>query len=229
MPFLRCTGKLLADINAEPQAEASPSPLGDWYGHLFSMDRRKCLMFINEPTLFVCPVLDVGKAIYRDIVPLFRTVLAWALRITRFSEDDVAWIVGLHEDMAIGPTVNRSTVASLNNRISNAKTIFHWQGGFDYCYTSSLAVSLNQTPMKPIGYSNGLEEMQALVDRCLNRPARKKISPVPEPEIPCPFCGKPLRSAQAQQCFDCGADWHGKPIAEPAKEQPNRGKEEADS
>jgi hypothetical protein len=29
MPFLRCTSKLLADIDAEPLAEASPSPLGD--------------------------------------------------------------------------------------------------------------------------------------------------------------------------------------------------------
>jgi hypothetical protein len=25
---------------------------------------------------------------------------------------------------------------------------------------------------------------------------------------PCPHCGKPLRSNQAKQCFDCGADWH---------------------
>lgn len=25
---------------------------------------------------------------------------------------------------------------------------------------------------------------------------------------PCPQCGKPLRSNQAKQCFECGADWH---------------------
>ena len=98
----------------------------------------------------------------------------------------MAWIVGLHEDLAIGPTVNRSTVASLNNRIANAKTIFQWQGGFGYCEIASLAVPLNQTPMKPIGYSNGLEQMQTLVDKCLNRPARKKIRPAPEPDITLP-------------------------------------------
>jgi hypothetical protein len=32
--------------------------------------------------------------------------------------------------------------------------------------------------------------------------ARKRIGP------PCPKCGAPLRSAQAKQCFTCGADWH---------------------
>jgi hypothetical protein len=26
--------------------------------------------------------------------------------------------------------------------------------------------------------------------------------------MPCPQCGKPLRSNQARQCFSCGADWH---------------------
>ena len=212
MPFLRCTSKLLADIDDLPSKESRVSPLGDWYGHLFTVDRRKCLMFINEPTLFVCPIFDVVKADYREIAPFFRKVLAWALRETHFPEDDVAWIVGLHEDLVVGPTVNRSTVASLNNRIANAKATFQWQGGFGCCEIAGLAVLLNQMPMKPIGYSNGLEQMQSLVDKCLNRPAREKIKSAPPPPLqPCPFCRKPLRNYTAQQCFCCGADWHGNP------------------
>lgn len=33
----------------------------------------------------------------------------------------------------------------------------------------------------------------------------------PEPQYvgpPCPHCGEPLRTAKAQQCLSCGADWH---------------------
>jgi hypothetical protein len=30
----------------------------------------------------------------------------------------------------------------------------------------------------------------------------------------CPQCGMPLRAAQAQQCFHCGLDWHGRPRPE---------------
>jgi hypothetical protein len=25
---------------------------------------------------------------------------------------------------------------------------------------------------------------------------------------PCPHCGKPLRTDMANQCFECGTDWH---------------------
>jgi len=30
----------------------------------------------------------------------------------------------------------------------------------------------------------------------------------PPPEVPCPQCGKALRTATAKQCFECGANWH---------------------
>ncbi len=30
---------------------------------------------------------------------------------------------------------------------------------------------------------------------------------------PCPYCGEPLRTALAQQCFACGQDWHAKPAS----------------
>ena len=34
----------------------------------------------------------------------------------------------------------------------------------------------------------------------------------PRPDVPgppCPKCGELLRTSKAQQCFECGADWHG--------------------
>ncbi len=32
---------------------------------------------------------------------------------------------------------------------------------------------------------------------------------------PCPYCGRPLRTAKAQQCLECGADWHGRSPTSP--------------
>ena len=30
----------------------------------------------------------------------------------------------------------------------------------------------------------------------------------PQPSVPCPYCGKPLRTALAKQCRHCLMDWH---------------------
>ncbi|MGD0900082.1 MAG: hypothetical protein ABR915_19785 [Thermoguttaceae bacterium] len=98
-----------------------PSPLGDWYGHLFTIERRKCILFINEPTLLVCLACGVVKADYRQIVPFFIKVLTWMLRNEMFSEDESGLILGLHKDLTVGRTLNRSTVGALNNRVANTK------------------------------------------------------------------------------------------------------------
>lgn len=39
------------------------------------------------------------------------------------------------------------------------------------------------------------------------------IAAVNYSRTPCPYCGEPLRSPLAQQCFTCGADWHPKTSA----------------
>lgn len=54
--------------------------------------------------------------------------------------------------------------------------------------------------------------------RTLNPPAvvaayeaslRQANAPKANKGPPCPKCGQPLRTAKAQQCFSCGAKWHG--------------------
>ena len=61
----------------------------------------------------------------------------------------------------------RSALGSLNNRIADAKCLISCKGGLDHCNVRALAHLLNGTPMKPIGYSNGLEQMRRLVDKAL--------------------------------------------------------------
>ena len=170
MPVLRCTSKLLADIDDPPAADSvtpAPTPFGDWYGHLFSVERRKCVLFLNEPTLFVCPVFGVSKAEYRRIVPFFIDALNWTLSMTMPPDDKKAWVMDQHKYLTIGRTVNRSAVGSLNNRVADAKQMILWQGGFGICDLYDVTYNLNLTPMKPIGYSNGFEQMARLVTEAM--------------------------------------------------------------
>ena len=48
----------------------------------------------------------------------------------------------------------------------------------------------------------GLADAKTWVDRTLVKDKRRPA------DKPCPYCGKPLRTDLARQCFECGADWH---------------------
>jgi hypothetical protein len=49
-----------------------------------------------------------------------------------------------------------------------------------------------------------LREALIWVDRALEA---GEFGPQPTRK-PCPYCGQPLRTEKAKQCFNCGSDWH---------------------
>ena len=167
MAALCLISKLLSDIDDSPSsvtaAMLSPWGWGDWYGHIFTIKRHKCILFINEPTLFVSLSCWVVTSQYRCIVPFFLESLTLTLRNHLFDPDEINYILGLHEDLTVGKALKRSMISSLNNRIANAKSMIEWRGGYNNCDWRAINILLNQTPMKPIGYSNGLEQMRALL------------------------------------------------------------------
>ena len=155
MPIIRCTTKLLAEIDdlVNPRPPA-PSPFGDWYGHIFSLDRRKCIIFINEPTHFVCFAACVSKTQYHNITQFFIELLKSALQTTSFTAKEIECILGFHADLRIGKTINRSTMGSLNNRVTDTKCMAEYYGGLKACTEETIITALNKTPMKAIEYKS---------------------------------------------------------------------------
>jgi hypothetical protein len=167
MPVLRCTAKLLAELDdSVSPTPPDPSPFGDWYGHLFSIHRRKCLLFINEPTLFVCFTSGIAKAQYRQIFPFFIEALKSSLQVMQFTTAETKCILGCHNELTIGKTINRSTMGSLNNRVTDAKCLMEYH---EDCSDEFITDALNHTPMKPIGYMKGLEKMKTLVTELMKK------------------------------------------------------------
>ena len=105
------------------------------------------------------------KSDYRQIVPFFLSVLVQGLRTMGFSKAEIDWILGQNNEMTVGRATDRSTLGSLNNRIADTKAILSCDSGLSISDIGRLTKMLNETPMKPIGYSNGLEQMRGLVDR----------------------------------------------------------------
>ncbi len=81
--ILHCSKKLaakLADVSSTPLAEASP--LGSWHGHLYTLDRRQCVMFCHDATRYVLFLPGLRREHFADLgnsgfLPLYLATLAF--------------------------------------------------------------------------------------------------------------------------------------------------------
>ena len=51
--IIHCSGKLAANLSGVSKTPLEEtSPLGSWHGHLFTLDRRKCVMFCHDESRY---------------------------------------------------------------------------------------------------------------------------------------------------------------------------------
>ncbi|MBI1397817.1 MAG: hypothetical protein GC151_17735 [Betaproteobacteria bacterium] len=72
--ILHCSRKLAAKLTGvSPTPLEETSPLGSWHGHLFTMDRRQCVMFCHDATRFTLFLPGLRKEQFADLGgPWFR-------------------------------------------------------------------------------------------------------------------------------------------------------------
>lgn len=73
--IIHCSQKLaakLADVSSAPLEETSP--LGSWHGHLFTLDRRQCVMFVHDATRYALFLPSLRKAQFAELGEWFRSL-----------------------------------------------------------------------------------------------------------------------------------------------------------
>lgn len=112
--ILHCSHKLatkLSDVSPAPLEETSP--LSSWHGHLFTLDRRQCVMFCHDTTRYVLFLPALRKADFAELGskwfrPLFLATLAVAgCPDTQIKKVELA-LGPLRFDMATGRSVQGS-------------------------------------------------------------------------------------------------------------------------
>lgn len=80
--ILHCSQKLAAKLpSVSPTPLDEASPLGSWHGHLFTLDRRQCVMFCHDATRYVLFLPGLRKADFAELGgkwfrPLYLATLA---------------------------------------------------------------------------------------------------------------------------------------------------------
>ena len=116
MRIIHCTQKLLKEMENPPLVDihADTAGLGNWYANIIRIDRKKCLLFTNEKTLYSFLIPNVRKANLRNIVEEFLVNLSFNLQAEGFGLDVVSKIMQGYQDIGFAKTASKKILGSMN-------------------------------------------------------------------------------------------------------------------
>lgn len=101
MATLRCTAKLLKELGVAPsKVDESGGCLSSWHANLLRIDRRKCVLFTNDSTLYAVFVPGLRKRQFQEIADVFVQSVFRSLRLAEFTQAQIEIV--LHADRTAG-------------------------------------------------------------------------------------------------------------------------------
>lgn len=160
MATIRCTKKLLNELSVRSIDETeSSNSIDSWHANLLWIDRRKCVLFTNDKTLFSFLVTGLKKPEFQQFEEVFRLNLFKNLTKENLPQSLTENFLNLHRQIMFGKTNNRSVLGSMNDLAYQLKSDIYYNGGLSKADMASVNHELNRVPMKAIKYGVGIEEL----------------------------------------------------------------------
>ena len=121
--------------------------LGQWHANLIHINRRKCVLFVNDRTLFHFIVPDSSRAEIRDLSGMFSHTLSCVVASEGFSKEVVNRIVNEYEKIRIGKSADRSVLGIANDLAFHYKYMILNAGGVHSPEVPQIIRELNRMPM----------------------------------------------------------------------------------
>lgn len=134
MLLIRLTQKLQKEIGVKPAdlavAQTSRAPFEEWYAHVFTLGRKKQLIFVETITLFSFCLENVSRKDMRERLPeLFRKGLSKALYIEGASAEVMSKVLDMcRGELIFAKTESRKTIAAMNEFVKHIKFGFSYHG-----------------------------------------------------------------------------------------------------
>lgn len=173
MRIIHCTQKLLKELKI---AKPAPAPdilpakgLGNWYANLLRINRRKCILFTNQMTMYSFLVPNVVQADLKAFSSLFVANLLLNLQYHGFTQDTISGISREYEQIAYAKTKDRSILGSMNDMAFHCRVYVEREGHLDGNITLFLNQKINEIPMKAMKFQSPIEALE----KQLGYPARR--------------------------------------------------------
>ena len=169
MAILRCTQKLLSELKLKPaDSKEKHSDLSSWHANLLRIDRRKCVLFTHDTTLYSFFVPGLKKPDFKDFREVFRQNLFKSLMAENFSQKHIEIFLDDIREIEISKTNNRSVLGSMNDLTFQVRCQIADEGGIEIADITKLIHDLNRIPMSAIEETYSIYELNKLFKK-LNR------------------------------------------------------------
>jgi len=159
---IRCTQKLLAEI---PDKLVDPSAVGEgWHASLFRIERRKCVLFTHDTTLYSVFVPGLTKPDFAQLGEVFGQRLFKALVWEEFPQKQIEKMLDACRTIRFARSNNRSVLGSMNDLRFQTEVYVAHDGGLVNADLADIHHRLNRTPMGAVGYRyavDGIKECLA--------------------------------------------------------------------
>ena len=163
MAILRCTQKLLSELKLKPSDSIQqPSELSSWHANLLRIDRRKCVLFTHDTTLYSFFVPGLIKPDFENIREVFRQNFFKALIAEDIAQKHIEIFLEGNREIRISKTNNRSVLGSMNDLAFQLKYKIAYEGGIENTDITKLIHDLNRIPMSAIEEIYSIYELKKL-------------------------------------------------------------------
>ncbi len=167
MQLIKCTAKLRKEMGLKEAAlfagTEEEGHLGPWHANLIFIDRRKCVLFVNDKTLFNFIVPDVNRAQICELQKLFLNFLRPVLADQGFSNAERENVASEYAEVRFAKSNSKSVLGSMNDLAFNYETRILMAGGIHSPEVPGIISDLNRMPMGALKYTYAIEALRSVL------------------------------------------------------------------
>jgi len=161
--IIRCTQKLLKELRIKPQEPEEVSKVGSWHANLLRIDRRKCVLFTHDMTLFSVFVAGLKRDDFEHIDQVFGQAMFKTMLLFDFEQAEIERMLDWSKHNIYAKTNNRSVLGSMNDMAFHIEYHIQADGGLAYADFADLHRRINRIPFKAVGFKYPVEGLKALL------------------------------------------------------------------
>ena len=168
MTIIHCTEKLRKEMDLRDsdlvQENKLAGTLFSWHANLLHINRKKCVLFVNDKTRLNFIVPEVSRANIKELDNLFLGMLYPRLAQEGFTEKQRRFIAGDGKPIVFAKTSSKSVLGSINDLADHYTYSILGTGSLHSSEIPAIISRLNHLPISSTKYTLPVDVMRAEVE-----------------------------------------------------------------